>query len=65
VDGLRFGKFQMEVREEGSQSRGFLPEAFGGDAVEHPPAVAFQESKDLISGLMGVLSAGLIFDQKV
>jgi hypothetical protein len=54
----------MEIRKESSQTGGFFAEAFGGDAVEHPPAVAFQESKDIISGLMGVLSAGLVFEEK-
>jgi hypothetical protein len=64
VDGLRFGKFQMEVGKEGSQTGGFFSEAFRGDTMEHSPAVVFHEFKDFVGGLLGVLSAGLVFEEK-
>ena len=32
--------------------------------MEHCPAVMFQEFKDFVGGLLGVLSAGLVFEEK-
>jgi hypothetical protein len=65
LDGLGFGKLPVQVRQKGPESGGLLVEALRSDTEEHPPAVTFQESKDLISGLLGVLSAGFVFEQKV
>jgi len=54
----------MEVGKEGSQAGGFFSEAFRGDTMEHSPAVVFHEFKDFVGGLLGVLSAGLVFEEK-
>jgi hypothetical protein len=32
--------------------------------MEHSPAVVFHEFKDFVGGLLGVLSAGLVFEEK-
>jgi hypothetical protein len=55
----------MEIGEKGLEpGRPFL-KALRGDTDEHSSAVAFHQLKDLISGLCGVFSAGLILIQEV
>src|SRR4030042_2574156 len=65
LDRLGFGKLHMQIRQKRPEPGGPLVETLRSHTDEHPPAVAFENPEYLISGLLGVLSACLILDQKV
>jgi hypothetical protein len=65
LDRLGFGKLHMQIRQKRPESGGLLVETLRSDTGEHSSAMTFHEPKDLISCLLGVLAAVLVFIQEV
>src|SRR4030066_508984 len=61
---LGFGRFHTQIRQKSPQPGGLLLETLRNDTDEHSPAMAFHKLKDLVSCLLGVLSACLILIQE-
>src|SRR3989304_5924077 len=60
LDGLGLGKLHVQIRQKRPESGGLLVETLRSDTGEHSSAMAFHQLEDLISCLLGVLSACLI-----